>query len=422
MGKKHSKTSGSKAPLEDSAKTPEVKEGSAKAKPAVPEAKPERKPDAKPAVPERKPDAKPAVPETPVFLGMSRRLLWGFGVLIALAAITYLASLVRTVAVPLLVAFIIAYLLDPVVDRFEARGVKRTWAIVILLASSLLVLALLTLLIIPQVVTEFAQVPEKVSQLLARAEPFIQEELDLVLPTSLREAVTSAIGQLETTELSGLAAPVGRIIQSFFGGTVSLLASLAGLLMIPVFAFYLLRDFDHIVAQIKALLPQAYREPIAARFREIDGTMSSFVRGQLTVAGLLAVLYTLGFWAVGLPLATLVGVAAGLGNIVPYLGTAVGLLLATTLAVLDWHGVGPFAAVYLVFALVQLLEGYLITPKIVGESVGLSPFVIIVAVLVFGELFGFFGILVAVPLAAILKILLRVVLDFYRESEFYRET
>ncbi|MDF1563502.1 MAG: AI-2E family transporter [Deltaproteobacteria bacterium] len=356
-----------------------------------------------------------------VFLGLKRRMLWGLGVLAALAALVYLASLVRSVAVPLLVAFIIAYLLDPVVDRFEARKVPRTSAIVILLASFLTVLALLTLLIIPQVVAEFGQVPGKVSLLLTRADPYLQEQLGLELPASLRELVTNTVGQLQSTELKGLAAPVGRVLQGLFGGTVSLLASLAGLLMIPVFAFYLLRDFDLIVARIRELLPAAYREPVSARFRDIDGAMSAFVRGQLTVSSILALLYTVGFWAVGLPLATLVGISAGLGNIVPYLGTAVGLILATSLAILDWHGWGPFLAVYAVFGVVQFLEGWVITPKIVGDSVGLSPFVIIVAVLVFGELFGFFGVLVAVPLAAILKILLKVVLDFYRESEFYRE-
>ncbi len=244
--------------------------------------------------------------------------------------------------------------------------------------------------------------------------------MGVTLPNSFREALTAALNQLEATKITGLAAPIGKVLRTFFGGTVSLLASLAGLLMIPVFAFYLLRDFDRIVADVYGLLPADYRDPIAARFREIDQTMGLFVRGQLTVAGLLALLYTLGFWIVGLPLATLVGIVAGIGNIVPYLGTGLGVTLATALALLDWHGVGHLLAVYAVFVVVQGLEGWVITPKIVGESVGLSPFVVIVAVLVFGDLFGFFGVLVAVPLAAILKILLRVAVEAYRDSEFYR--
>jgi predicted PurR-regulated permease PerM len=356
----------------------------------------------------------------PVFLGLSRRVLWGLGVLGVLAALVALASAVRSVTVPLLVAFVIAYLLDPVVDRFEARGIGRTPAIIVLLGTFLLVGGLVVLLLVPQVVTEFAQVPEKLGLLLTRAEDALQHEMGVTLPSSFREALTAALNQLEATKITGLAAPLGHVLRTFFGGTVSLLASLAGLLMIPVFAFYLLRDFDRIVAHVHDLLPAGYREPIAARFREIDETMGLFVRGQLTVAGLLALLYTLGFWIVGLPLATLVGIVAGIGNIVPYLGTGLGVTLATALALLDWHGVGHLLAVYAVFVVVQGLEGWVITPKIVGESVGLSPFVVIVAVLVFGDLFGFFGVLVAVPLAAILKILLRVALEAYRDSEFYR--
>ena len=221
--------------------------------------------------------------------------------------------------------------------------------------------------------------------------------------------------------MKSLLAPAGSVVKAIFGGTVSVIASLAGVVMIPVFAFYLLRDFDRLVAYVHDLVPAGYREPVSARFREIDEAMSSFIRGQLTVAAILACLYSLGLWLVGIPLALVVGLVAGLGNMIPYVGTTIGLILATLMSLLDWHGFGHLLLVYGVFVVVEGLQGWVITPKIVGESVGLSPFTVIIAVLVFGELLGFFGVLVAVPLAAVLKILLRVLLEHYRASGFYRE-
>jgi len=275
----------------------------------------------------------------------------------------------------------------------------------------------------PQILRELALLPEKVREVLGQALPWVEATLDVQLPTNLHDALGAIREELrvETVEdVKKLAGPLSYIALTVSGGTKNFFASLGGLLMIPFFAFYLLRDFDHITARAKELLPLRYREEVTVRAREIDVAMSSFVRGQLTVASILAAIYAVGLMLLGVPLGLVVGILAGFGNLVPFLGTAIGVVLATLMVLLDWHGPGQLLAVYGVFALGQTLEGWYLTPKIVGESVGLSPFAVIIAVLVFGELFGFFGLLIAVPLAASLKIVLRVAVESYRSSDFYR--
>lgn len=363
-------------------------------------------------------------PEVRVSFGTAdrwRRGVWGLTILASLVAIVWLAAQVRSVTVPLLVAFAIAYILDPVVDWFEARRIGRTPAILLILLASLVVATALVLLLAPQVAREFAVLPEKLRQLVARAVPWISQTFGFEVPGSVQEALDSVLSRAEGVNMRALLAPAGTVAKVVYGGTVGVLGAVAGAVMVPVFTFYLLRDFDLLVGFLRDLLPRRHRQGIGARFREIDEAMSSFVRGQLLVASILAALYSLGLWLVGLPLALFVGIIAGLGNMIPYLGTAVGVILATLMALLDWQGFVHLLLVYAVFVVVQSLEGWVITPKVVGESVGLSPFVVIVAVLVFGDLFGFFGILIAVPLAAVLKILLRVAVEHYRASSFYAE-
>lgn len=347
------------------------------------------------------------------------RLGWAVGVGVALVATVVLAGQVKSFTVPFLTAFILAYLLDPLVDRIEARGVARTAAIGVLLLFIVGGGAVLFVLVVPQVVREFALIPAKLVALVEQLRPWAAETLGIDLPTNIGElfgGLETAMGEQDARSFLG---PAKGLVKTVFGGTASLLSSIIGAFMIPVFAFFLLRDFDDIVDHARELVPRDYRTFVVARFREIDEAMGSFVRGQLTVSAVLTVLYAIGFAVVGLPLALPVAIIAGVGNLVPYLGTTIGLLLAVVALAIDWTSWGHAAACFGVFGVVQVLEGWLITPRIVGDSVGLSTLAVIVAVLVFSELFGFYGVLLAIPLAAILKILGRVVLDQYRASDFF---
>lgn len=349
------------------------------------------------------------------------RLAWDGCLFLALVALVWLASQVKGFTIPFLVAFIIAYLLDPLVDRFEGSGVNRTPAIGIILGLFLLGGGLVLVLVVPQIVREFALVPGKFSLFLASAQPWLESTLGMPMPEDVRGLIDAFVAELDTDQAAALIKPAGSLAGIVFGGTAGIFSALLALIVIPVFAFFLLRDFDIIVARIGELIPTSYRPFIEARMREIDETLSNFVRGQLTVCGILVVLYSLGLWLVGLPLALVIGLIAGVGNLVPYLGTTIGILLGAMMVVLDWQGWGHAGAVAAVFAVVQVLEGWVITPRVVGESVGLSTLAVIVAVMVFGELFGFYGVLVAVPAAAVLKILFREVLEAYRASDFFQE-
>lgn len=363
----------------------------------------------------------PPAPAGPPLSPRVRYLFWACGTLLACGAALAICVRVPTVSVPLLTAFIIAYMLDPIVDRLEARRLPRTAAIGVILGSFLLVGALLFALLLPQVIRELSQVPAALQQGLARLVPFIEGRFTVQVPTSFAQLVGALQDGVTALDLKSLAAPTGKLLQGVIGGTLGALSTLAVVVMVPVFAFYLLRDFDHIITRGEALIPHRFRVAVRAHLTEIDHAMSSFIRGQITVAAVLSVLYVVGLSFVGLPLAVVVGLIAGVGNLIPYVGTALGMVMCVSLSLLTQNPGITLLQVGAVFVIVQLLEGWVITPKVVGESIGLSSFTVIVAVLFFGELLGFVGVLIAVPLAAILKILGAAALRAYRDSAFYQE-
>lgn len=350
---------------------------------------------------------------------------WSSIVLATFAVLIMAASHVRTVAVPMVVAFAIAYIFNPVVDRFERWRVPRSVAIVVLLVAFLGLSVLMGFIVGPQVAQEAIEVPHKLRQLLNEVRPWAHKLFDVELPDSfdsMLAALQAQVARREQAPFDGLANRASEVLSMLFGGTVSVLASLGSLLMVPLFAFFFLRDFHVIIATVAYLWPAPTRPKFLATMREIDSMLAGFVRGQLIVGAVLAVLYSIGFYLVNLPLALLVGIITGLGNMVPFVGTAVGLVAATMMGLLSWQSWGHMALIYNVFVVIHVLEAWLITPRIVGGSVGLPPLLVIISILVFGELFGFFGILVAVPLAAVLKIVGRQLLDRYWASQFYAGT
>ena len=349
------------------------------------------------------------------------RLAWDLGLILALVLIVWLASQVKGFTIPFLIAFIIAYLLDPLVDRFEATGVSRTLAIGILLGLFSIAAGLLGLLMIPQVMQEFSLIPVKLKLFLSQAQPWIEAQWGRSLPADFGAMVGTLGAELSGENAGALLEPAKKVVSLVFGSTATVFSALVALTLIPIFAFFLLRDFDIIIAKLNTLIPLRYQAFVGAKMTEIDETLSRFVRGQLSVAGILVLLYGVGLWLVGLPLALVIAVVAGVGNLVPYLGTTLGIALAAVMLMLDWQGWGYVGSVALVFGVVQILEGWVITPRIIGDSVGLSTLSVIVAVMIFGELFGFYGVLIAVPAAAVLKILLSEVIDAYRASSFFRE-
>ena len=348
---------------------------------------------------------------------------WGALVVTLGAMLLWLAVQVRPVSVPLLGSLAIAYILNPVVDRITRLGIHRALAIGLLMLSFLAAAVLFGIAVGPQIVHEAYEVPSKLRQVLTNLRPSIESIFNIELPHSVDSIVSTLQAQLAMHEETPYAAVAQKLTQGarmVFGGTVSALASLGVIAIVPLFTFYFLQDFHRLMATARTLCPLRWQAQLAILLAEIDGMLGSFVRGQILVGLILSVLYTLGFYLVGLPLALLVGIITGIGNMLPFVGTVIGLSLSLLFCLLSWHGFGQPMGVAAVFVVNHALESWLITPRIVGTSVGLSPFSVIVGVLVFGEMFGFVGILVAVPLTAVTKILARAFLRKYRASAFYR--
>jgi predicted PurR-regulated permease PerM len=338
-----------------------------------------------------------------------------------LVALAFTVWALRAVLTPLFFAFFIAYMLDPLVDRFEARGLPRGAGIAILLGTTLGAGALALLLVLPGIVedfTAFAQaLPAKLQDWATRLEPLLVR-YGIPVPHSLDEALASM--QVDAREVASTAVtPVSTAVRWIAGGTASLFSALAGGLMVPVFAFYLLYDFDRIVAAGGELVPYRHRGVVFRMAADVDEVLGHWVRGQFLVMVALGALYAVAFSLAGAPLAIPIGIVAGLLSFIPYVGGALGLSLALLTCAVEGRLWPSMGYVVVAFGVVQLLEGFVITPKLVGDKVGLSAVVVLLALMIGNELFGFLGVLMAVPGAAVVKIFVVRATRAYRASRFF---
>lgn len=331
----------------------------------------------------------------------------------------WLVWLLSPILTPFVVAALLAYLGDPLVDRLEARGLKRTPAVAVVFSVLFLLLALALLLLLPRLEAQISQLISKLPGYLGWLRDHVLPRLEALLPGEAAvldvEALQQTIGK-HWREAGGILA---GIWSSVSGSGLALIGWLANLFLIPVLTFYLLRDWDHLVAGVRALLPRRDEPVWVALATEADEVLGAFLRGQVLVMFALGVLYTTGLWLVGLDLALLIGMFAGLISFVPYLGLIVGILIAGLASVLQSHGVGDLPWVVLVFVGAQMLEGTVLTPRLVGERIGLHPVAVIFAVMAGGQLYGFFGILLALPVAAVAMVLIRHLVQRYRSSSLY---
>lgn len=336
----------------------------------------------------------------------------------AAAAVGALMFLLRAVLAPVFTAFLLAYMFDPLVDVFEARRIPRPLGILLLLLGFGLVLGGFGLLVAPTIARDLsallAELPVAAQRAVDQLVPLLQR-LGIELPSS----ASDLLGQLQAQMTQVGPAALGSLkgaVGAAAGGTASVMGAVAAAIMVPIFTFYLLADFDLIVAEARALIPAHLRPGVVDVVSEVDGVLGQFVRGQLAVMLILAVLYGGGYALVGVPLSVPIGVIAGCLAFIPYVGGAVALGLALLMVALHFHGAGQLVAVLAVYGVVQVLEGFVITPRIVGDKLGLAPVWVLLALMAFGELFGFMGVMLALPAAAIIKVLVGRLLDRYRRS------
>ena len=337
----------------------------------------------------------------------------------ALIGVLWLLSRVSGVVIPVVFAFFIAYQMNPFVDWAESKGIPRPATTV---ASLLVVVAgfvVFLALFIPRFVGEFgslvAQLPTYVQNLYDWAVPWLRENVGIEVEIDL----ATIKAQLQEHGAS-LLQPTGAIIGTVASGVLGLLSALLGLLLVPVFIYFLCVDYHRIIAAMGGLVPPRHREIVSRVTAKIDRAMSSFVRGQITVMLFLMVFYSIGLTILGVKFAIFIGVIAGIANIVPYVGPAIGAGLSALMTLLEWTGFGSLVGVLGLFVVGNLLESFVLTPKIVGDRVGLSPLLVLVSLLFWGELLGIMGVLIAIPVTAILRIVLAEVFAAYRKSDYFQ--
>jgi predicted PurR-regulated permease PerM len=247
----------------------------------------------------------------------------------------------------------------------------------------------------------------------------IKSYLGIETPEKLNFRLNELLQQARSMS-PDLIKPLLAFLQKAFSSTIGLILALLGYFIIPVYLFYLLADWPQLKQFVESFIPERYRNAYAEKLGEVDTVLAGFIRGQLSVCAILAVLYSIGLYFIGIDLAIAIGTLAGITFIIPYVGTVIGIILSVIMAFLKFHDILHPLLCLGWFCLVQGLEGMVITPKVVGDTVGLHPLVAIVALLIGGQVFGIMGMLLAVPVTAILQVFLRSLTIWYRNSEFYR--
>jgi predicted PurR-regulated permease PerM len=339
---------------------------------------------------------------------------WLLGFVLFLVALYLLSAIL----LPFVAAMAVAYFLDPIVDRVEKAGLSRTLATTVVTAAFAILVIVALLLLVPllhgQIVDLAEKLPGYLDALRARVLPLLQE--------IERRVPSEGIGQAREA-LSGQAGSILGWIGQAVGGVVigglALVNVLSLIIITPIVAFYLLRDWDQMVERIDAWLPRGQAAVIREQARLIDRTLAGWVRGQATVCLLLGAFYGIALSIVGLDFGLAVGLMAGLLSFVPFVGTITGFVAGLGIAFAQFSDWGPIVAVLAVFVVGQMIEGNFLTPKLVGDRVGLHPVWVMFALLAGGALFGFLGVLLALPVAAVIGVLVRFALSRYLASRYY---
>ncbi|MCZ6508927.1 MAG: AI-2E family transporter [Acidobacteria bacterium] len=354
----------------------------------------------------RKPD--PAVLRLVVFVG-------------SLAAVITLLILFREIFQPLLLGLGLAYLFDPIVSWFEAHGRSRLTGVVVLVVALALALVASVLFIVPTMGEQLDRLAERLPQYQERVRDVVKpwfDRLEARYPAEFEELQQRAIQGLREN-LPRVASSAGRWLSGLFSNLMEFVLFLLNLIFVPVFAFYLLVDWPKVKQGITSLIPLPYRAVTLARVKEVDLAVASFLRGQFSIALVLATINAVGLVALQVPFGLALGILAGLANMIPYMALVVGLLPAVVLCWAEHQSWPLVIGVVAVFSGAQLLEGTVLSPRILSKSVNLHPVWVLLAIIAGGSLFGFLGLLIAVPVAAAIQVFARHWIELYRASRVF---
>ena len=348
---------------------------------------------------------------------LQRQVTFWIATLLALILVLWLLS---PILLPFIAGLVLAYFLDPVADALERLGLPRLLATATILVLSILLLVFIGLLILPilgdQIVKFAGDLPTLIKSLLTR--------FNDVAPQWVKDAIAKSGTDIQgsISDIAGKAAGwTATLLASIWSGGMALVNVLSLLVVTPIVAFYLLADWDHLVAKVDGWLPRDHAESIRTIFRDIDAALAGFIRGQGTVCLLLGIFYALALTVAGLKFGLVIGLAAGLLSFIPYVGALVGGLMAIGVGLVQfWPDFTSIGIIVGIFVAGQFIEGNFLSPKLVGGSIGLHPVWLMFALFAFGYVFGFVGLLLAVPLAAAAGVLVRFALNKYLASKLYR--
>jgi predicted PurR-regulated permease PerM len=346
----------------------------------------------------------------------TRRWFWIGGIVLLFLFV----FLLHGILTPFLVALLLAYMGDPLTDKLEKLGLSRTLSVVAVFGLFTLILMGLLLILVPMLAKQLFRLYELAPQMLDwlqhTALPWVQTKFGLADGFWKFDKVKAAISE----HMGQTGDIVGIVLSKATASSLALIGWITNLVLIPVVCFYLLRDWDVMMAKIRSLLPRHREEQVVKLAGECHEVLGAFIRGQLLVMVGLGIIYAAGLMLVGLELGLLIGVIAGLAAIVPYMGFVIGIGAALVAGLFQFGGdLYPLMGIAAVFMVGQALEGMVLTPLLVGDRIGLHPVAVIFAILAGGELFGFTGILLALPVAAVIMVLVRHVHDIYKDSDIY---
>jgi predicted PurR-regulated permease PerM len=339
----------------------------------------------------------------------------------ALVATVLLLFILRGILLPFVAGFALAYLLDPLADRLQKIGIGRLGASLLILVLFVLVFIVTLVILVPFAAQQIGAFVERLPSYVARLQQLGTEQLG---PLIRRLGVENALPEMQTSVgnlISQGVAWLGAFLQSLWSGGQALIGIFSLLVVTPVVAFYMLVDWDRMVRTVDSWMPTRHRETIRSIARDIDHAIAGFVRGQAMVCLILGTFYAVGLSIVGLNFGALIGMISGLLSFIPYVGSLTGLILSLGVAIVQfWPDWTMIVATLGIFIFGQFVEGNILSPKLVGDSIGLHPVWLMFALLAFGALFGFVGLLLAVPLAAAMGVIARFALRQYLSSPLYR--
>ena len=349
-------------------------------------------------------------------LGLANPRTWAW---LAIALIgAGLAWLLSSILAPFLAGAILAYILNPLVNRLSGRRVARTFAVIFVMLLALVLVVGVLLIVLPLFYKEAVMMSERLPAFLdwlnEKVAPWVLDRLGYALQFDL-----ATVRQLAAKVLQSNEDLVSRLLGSLQIGGLALLGFAVNLLLVPVVLFYLLRDWNAMLGRIDRMIPPRMHATSRARAREVDAVLAEFLRGQMVVILVMICYYTLALWLAGLEFALPIGIITGGLVFIPYVGAFIGFLLGTIAALMQFDSFAGVVYVWLAFGVGQVLEGTVVTPLLVGKRIGLHPLAVIFALLAFGQVFGFFGVLLALPASAVLLVGLRHMNAAYLASSLY---